>query len=230
MAAVAVGTASASAGWRWATLLICFFVASSLLSRYRHAARQARVGSVIEKGDERDAWQVLANGGVFAVSALLATVSGEPAWGAMALGALAGATADTWATEVGTLAGQAPRSVVSFQPVAPGMSGGVTVAGTIASLTGAGLIAMVGYALGAAHAHPAAVFAGGVVGSLADSVAGGTIQERRWCDHCAAETERRVHECGEPARVNGGVRGVRNDLVNFLCTLSGGAAAVLMSR
>lgn len=228
--ALLVGTAAAAAGWGWAFLLIVFFIASTGLSRFRRAAKEARVGSIVEKGDERDAWQVLANGGVFAASALVAAATGGSGWEAMALGALAGATADTWATEIGTLAGRAPRSVVSLKPMPAGTSGGITLPGTIASLAGAALIAVVAQQAGIAQVNPGAVFAGGVAGSLGDSLAGATVQERRWCDGCASATERRVHDCGKPTRVSGGIRGARNDAVNLVCTLVGGVVAVLLSH
>src|SRR6185436_17367879 len=111
VAALLVGTAAAIAGWTWATVLIVFFVTSSALSHFKRATREARIGGIVEKGNERDAVQVLANGGVFAAGALLAAATGASVWAAGALGALAAATADTWATEVGTVAGGSPRSI-----------------------------------------------------------------------------------------------------------------------
>ena len=84
VAALLVGTAAAIAGWPWATVLIVFFVTSSALSRFKHATREARIGRIVEKGNERDAVQVLANGGVFAAGALLATGTGESAWDRLA--------------------------------------------------------------------------------------------------------------------------------------------------
>jgi len=229
VAALLVGTGAAIAGWTWATILIVFFVTSSALSRFKHAAREARIGRIVEKGNERDAFQVLANGGVFAVGALLAAATGESAWAAAALGALAAATADTWATEVGTLAGAPPRSIVSFKPLPPGTSGGVTMPGTLASIAGAAFIAGVSYFTGIGRAS-AAIFAGGVLGSLADSLMGATVQERRWCDGCSEATERRTHYCGRPTRVVGGVPGARNDFVNVVCTLVGAAAGAALAR
>lgn len=228
LAALTVGTASAVAGWSWAIILIAFFIASSALSRFRHAAREARIGRIVEKGDERDAFQVFANGGVFALAAVVASATGVDVWASAALGALAAATADTWATEVGTLAGGAPRSIVTLRPLPPGTSGAVTLPGTIASLAGAGAITGVAYLTGVRPA-PIATFVGGVVGSLADSLVGATVQERRWCDTCSESTERRVHSCGMDTRVTGGVPGARNDVVNVVCTVVGAVVAAAIA-
>jgi len=229
LAALGIGTAAAVAGWGWAILLIVFFVLSSALSRFRRATREARIGAIVEKGDERDAYQVLANGGVFAVAALLAGATGQPLWGVAALGALAAAAGDTWATEIGTLFGGVPRSIVSLKPLPPGTSGGITVAGTLASVVGSTLVVAVAHLTGVG-ASPGAVFLGGVAGSLADSLAGATVQERRWCDACERLTERRVHSCGNATRVVGGIAGVRNDFVNVVCTIVGASVAIIVAR
>src|SRR5688572_2898853 len=206
-AALIVGTAATIAGWRWAVVLIAFFVTSSALSRFKRSTRDARIGGIVEKGDERDAYQVLANGGVFAALAVAATATGSQTLAIASLGALAAAAADTWATEIGTLAGGLPRSIVSLRPLPAGTSGGVTVAGTLASVAGASLVVAVAQVTGIGTA-PVAVFIGGLVGSLADSLAGATVQERRWCNACGQATERRVHSCGQVTNVSGGVPGV----------------------
>jgi len=227
IAALAVGTAATIAGWAWAIILIAFFLTSTALSRFKRAKREARIGRIVEKGDERDAFQVLANGGVFAVAALVAAATGQQLWVAAALGALPAAAADTWATEVGTLAGGLPRSIVSLKPLPPGTSGAVTVSGTLASIAGAAFITGVAYLTGTTSA-PVAVFGGGVVGSLADSFVGATVQERRWCDGCSEPTERRTHSCGRTTRIVGGIPGARNDFVNVVCTLVGAAVAAVV--
>jgi uncharacterized protein (TIGR00297 family) len=228
IAALAVGTAATIAGWGWATILIAFFLSSTALSRFKRAKREARIGRIVEKGDERDAYQVLANGGVFAAAALVASATGQLPWAAAALGALAAAAADTWATEVGTLAGGLPRSIVSLRSLPPGTSGAVTVPGTVASIAGAAFIASVAYLTSTTSAS-IAVFVGGVVGSLADSFVGATVQERRWCDGCSEPTERRTHSCGRTTRIVGGIPGARNDFVNVVCTLVGAAVAALLA-
>jgi uncharacterized protein (TIGR00297 family) len=224
-AALAVGTGASIAGWGWAILVIVFFVLSSAVSRFRRAAREARIGGIVEKTEARDAYQVLANGGVFTAAVLIGYITADPLWNVAALGALAAAAGDTWATEVGTIAGGTPRSIVTLAPLPPGTSGGITAAGTVASAVGSAMVAAVAHLTGVG-AFPGAVFLGGLSGSLADSLAGATVQERRWCDTCERGTERRVHSCGQRTRVVGGIRGIRNDFVNVVCTVVGAVVAV----
>ena len=83
-AALAVGGAVAvGLGWRGAVLLLAFFVSGSVLTRL--------AGDPPEGSAARNARQVVANGGAAAAAALLGS------W-PVAAGALAAATADTWAT------------------------------------------------------------------------------------------------------------------------------------
>ena len=226
--ALIIGTVTATAGWSWAIVLITFFLTSSALSRFKRSTRDALIADVVEKGDERDAFQVIANGGVFAVCCVVAWGTGSVVWSAAALGALAGAVADTWATEIGSLFGGPPRSITSFKRLPPGMSGGVTAVGLGASVAGAALLVGVARLTGI-QASAVAVFVGGIAGSVADSFIGATIQERRWCDQCSRATERRVHSCGSTTRVVGGVAGARNDFVNVVCTMVGAVVAALLS-
>ena len=230
LAALLLGTAACAAGWEWAALLILFFVAGTTLSRIGGAAKRARTASVVEKGDERDAAQVLANGGAFGAAAIASLVApGEPmlAFGA---GALAAAAADTFATEIGTLVGGTPRSLLTRRPVTLGMSGGVTWAGSGASLVGAALIALAARALGWSAPAAWASLAGGVAGSLVDSLLGAALQARRRCPHCDLPTERVIHDCATPTRPDGGVAWIGNDAVNLASTVSGGLLAALFSR
>ena len=228
IAAAAVGTTSMAAGWSWGALLLSMFVSASALSRLGERTKAERVGPVVEKGGERDASQVLANGGLFAAAALGSLLAPSPLWYAVGAGALAASAADTWSTEVGTLEGGDPISIISGRRVAPGTSGGVTLVGTVAGIGGALFIGTVA-ALANWPVAFAAVALGGVAGALADSLLGGTLQSRRWCDLCATATERFVHNCGTPTRHAGGLVGFNNDAVNAACSAVGALVALLLS-
>jgi uncharacterized protein (TIGR00297 family) len=238
LASAVVGTLSLAAGWSWGILLLAHFLAASLLSKIGERRKAARIGAIVEKGDQRDATQVIANGAVYVLAALAYVVAPSQVWYAIGVGALAASAADTWATEVGTLAGGEPISIVRWQisggwhvsakRVPPGTSGGITLVGTLAGVAGALFIAA-GAALAMWPVSFAAAALGGLAGSLADSVVGATLQARNYCDVCGALTERAVHACGGPTRHFGGIRGFDNDAVNVVCSGVGALVALLLS-
>ena len=164
VAAALVGSVILVAGglFYWLMLML-FFVSSTVASRIGKA-RKAGLERLHEKGSRRDALQVLANGSVAAIALVAAALTGRPAWAVAAAAALASVTADTWASELGVLSVTRPRSIVTWKELEPGMSGGVSVVGTLASVAGSLVIA--GYfAVGAA--------AGGIVAGAATAGASG---------------------------------------------------------
>lgn len=230
IAAIAVGTVCVAAGFAWGIMLLVFFGLSTALSHFRSGAKALRTESVVAKGGERDAWQVLANGGVFALSAALSLATSWPGWMSLGAGSLAASASDTWSTEIGTLSLAQPRSILSGRRVEPGTSGGVTFLGFVGALGGAASIAAAAVASGWPWRIAFAVLAGGVVGSTIDSLLGATLQARRWCDRCNAFTERAVHRCGAVTRLDGGVAWLDNDVVNVACAIAGGALALILAR
>jgi uncharacterized protein (TIGR00297 family) len=229
VAATVIGTIAASAGWGWAALLIVYFVASSALSRMDAAAKERLTSSIVAKGGQRDAVQVLANGAPFAAAALAMAIHPDARWAALGVGALAASAADTWATEVGTVYGTRPRSILTWSRVTPGTSGGISLFGTIAAIGGASFIGIIARIAGFPVPVTNAAVLGGVAGAIIDSLLGATVQSRRWCERCARETERLVHDCGSETIHRRGLGWIDNDVVNFLsCALGGLLAALLV--
>ncbi|HEU4631259.1 MAG TPA: DUF92 domain-containing protein [Gemmatimonadaceae bacterium] len=229
VAAALVGTLAVGAGWGWGVLLVAFFAGSTALSRLGDTRKALRTIGIVAKGGERDAWQVLANGAAFAVAALGQIVAPHPLWLAAGAGALAAASADTWATEIGTLSPRAPRSIVTWRAVPVGTSGGVSAAGSAAALGGALLVGVVALAVGARPMLAGAAVLAGVAGAAADSLLGATVQAHRRCPRCGTGTERIVHPCGERSHPSGGVSWIDNDVVNLLATTIGALAAVAIA-
>ena len=220
-AAVLVGTLAMAAGVSWGLLVIVYFVSTSLLSRFRAARKAELVGEGVDKGGARDAVQVLANGGVFASAALGHAVSPSDGWQWVAAGSLAASAADTWATELGTLARTTPRSITSWRPVPVGTSGAVTAAGLSAAVAAAALMALVIWVARWPASAVVAALVGGVCGCVVDSLLGASLQARRHCDVCGMATEQRRHRCGNATVVVGGAPWLDNDGVNFLATVAG---------
>lgn len=221
-AAVFVGAAIYGSGaWSNAAVLFAFFLSSVALSRIGRARKKQLVDT--GKQGARDGTQVFANGLIGALCAIFA-LDGHPGWQAAFCGAFAAATADTWATEIGTLARGTPRSILTGKPVPAGLSGGITFAGSAAQIAGAVAIAAVAHAAHASSAF-AAIAAGGIAGSLADSVLGATLQALRYCAHCRRNCETDPHLCGADTTLVRGVYWMTNDGVNFLATLTGASVA-----
>jgi uncharacterized protein (TIGR00297 family) len=226
VAAGVTGFIAVGAGWGWAIVLITYFVASSALSRLGRREKAIRTAGRIAKAGPRDATQVLANGGLFVIAAGFSWVTNDAVWALVGAGALAASSADTWATELGTLAAATPRSILTGRPVATGTSGGVTSMGLLAALGGAGLVALVARAVGWSTAASGAALIGGIAGCLVDSMLGASVQGRFWCASCDAPTESRVHTCGATTRRTGGLTWLDNDGVNAASTVAGAVVAL----
>ena len=179
-AATALGVALfAGGGWSWLALVGVFFATASIMTRWEPGGTADPHGSLDVAGRRWD--QVAANGGIAGVAAVLHGLSGSPLFFEAAAGAIAAATADTWATEAGRWSPTPPRLITTGAPVLHGRSGGVTPLGTAASAGGAILIAGVATALAGRPLHSPmliAVLAGGFSGALLDSVLGATIEGR----------------------------------------------------
>ncbi|WP_374686390.1 DUF92 domain-containing protein [Promineifilum sp.] len=222
-------------GWVWGVALAVFFISSSALSHFKEREKAA-VAEKFEKGHRRDIGQVFANGGLAALIAALSAIVPErvaPAelWFFLFIGVMATVTADTWATELGTLSKAAPRLITNGRVVEVGTSGGVSLLGTGVSLAGGlligltvGLLAAVSGQMVWSAALPVALIGAlsGTVGSLLDSLMGATVQQIYYCDTCQKETERKVHRCGTTTRRLRGLAWFNNDLVNLLSSLGGG--------
>ncbi|HSG82565.1 MAG TPA: DUF92 domain-containing protein [Gemmatimonadota bacterium] len=201
-----------------ATVLVFFFVTASALSALPGGAPRSR----------RGARQVLANGTVAALTAALIPVSKVAA--VAFLGAVAAATADTWATEIGIRWGGNPRSILSFKRQNPGTSGAVSLAGTLGSAAGAVAVGGVGAWLVAAGGSGTVLAVGmaGLGGAVVDSLLGASLQAVYRCPECGATPEVARHSgCSEQAQRVSGVPGLDNDAVNGLATFTGAVLALL---
>jgi len=234
-AAIASGTSIVGmGGWSWGLSLIYFFVSSSLLSHFRAHEKTRVAADKFSKGSRRDISQVVANGGLATLFALLFGFSRSPRTHRLAkagfTGALATANADTWATELGVLSPSSPRLITSGKPIAPGTSGGVTLLGMAASALGA---CSLGFFFWAGQGFrkslipmPLLALFSGMIGSCFDSILGATLQAMYYCPACKSETERRIHRCGARTQSLRGIEWMNNDMVNFLATASGSIVAI----
>jgi len=219
-------------GWKWAVLLLAFFVSSSALTRLS-GKKKASLNEKFEKGGTRDIGQVLANGAIASLFAGLHFFFPACSWTWVVFAAsLAAVNADTWATELGVLNPSLPRLITSWKPVECGTSGAISLYGTLAAAGGAALIAILGALLGpAGHvwASLEIIIIAGLLGSLFDSYLGATVQAIYRCPQCDKETEKHpLHTCGSETVQMRGWSWLNNDMVNLGCALVGAVIGLVL--
>lgn len=179
----------------FATLVLT--LGASRLGKARKRALALELG-LNEEHSGRTAAQVAANLGLGALAGALANTEGAVVAHTVMLAALAEATADTLASELGQLAATTPRMLLTGRRAAPGTDGAISVLGTAAGAGGAALLGLLAVWVLALPWWAAGLGAGaGIFGLLFDSLLGQLVERRGL---------------------------LNNDAVNFLSTL---ASAVL---
>lgn len=231
LAAFCGGTIAILAGWDWAFFLMLWFAMMAIVSQLGRRAKVQHTQGMVEKGGQRDIWQVLANGGVFFLLAAIGVL--VPVWktnaAVLAAASLTAAGADSAATEIGTWLGGTPRSLRTLRPVSAGTSGAVSVLGSLAMFLAAAIITWIAVALHmATPTQTPIVFFAAIAGSIADTILGATLQARRQCPACSEPTEQLVHHCGTPSCHSGGISWMTNDTINALATTLAAVVALLL--
>lgn len=160
-------------GPNWLLLLILFFILCLIASRYSKDYK-LKIGQY-EK--TRSAKNVISNG---VVAFFMAAFGGYYlAFTAGFVGAIATATADTLASEIGVL--YEPRLVTTWQKVPSGTDGAVSLIGTAVAITGAAIIGIASWILGIISNPLIALAVGviaGTVGCFMDSFLGAVLERR----------------------------------------------------
>jgi uncharacterized protein (TIGR00297 family) len=193
--------ASGIASWSHSALspLLALFLLTFSATRFGRGKKQ-RLG-VAEDKRGRNAAQVAANLGVagMGAAAALSYPLPSPFYAVLVVAALAEATADTLASELGEVLGGLPLLITTLRPVMPGTDGGISLAGTVTGATGAIVVVLVAvFSLGLSLTSAVSAGVGAIGGLFVDSLMGATAERR--------------------GRLN-------NDGVNFLSTLAASVIA-----
>ena len=221
-------------GLGWAALLLGFFISSSGLSRL-FKRRKAKYEEKFSKGSQRDAGQVLANGGVAGLFVILHLFF--PGCDL----ALAGLRRGAGSRQCGYLGNRTGRAKPAPSAPADQLAARGTrhqrgsQPGRNAGRPGRFILDCPDRSLLLARSpvNWLLVFGitlAGLIGSLVDSYFGATVQAIYYCPACHKETERHpLHTCGTQTRQMRGLGWLDNDWVNTACTLAGGVMAAVLA-
>ena len=171
--------------------------------------------------------QVLVNSLVAAICAMAYVFTDDRIFVIGFVAALAEAFADTVASGIGVLRGKA-FDIFRMKPCTPGLSGGMSVVGTSASLIGALIISLIAFAFGKISIVEIAIITvAAFLGGIFDSLLGSLVQVKYKCSICETITEREEH-CGQSTTKYRGIFFVNNDTVNLFGTIFAAALAILV--
>lgn len=209
-------------GWKWTVPILLFFIVSSVLSLLRKK-RNPSIEERFDKTGKRDAFQVMANGGLPALLIITYIVSaGTTLFGAglqeliypLYVLSIAVVCADTWATEIGTMSKAPTYNIIGLKPLEQGRSGGISVPGSAGAFAGATVIALSAYFWINDITVIFLILFFGFAGSFVDSLLGAALQAQYRCAACNLITERTIH-CNMNTIPYSGWEKLTNDAVNF---------------
>lgn len=211
------------------TALMTFFVGSVAVDKFKKHYKR-KIGKVEvdreKRGDCRDSVQVMANGAVAALCAVLYFFTQNHVFTVAFVASLAEAFADTAASGVGIVS-RCVYDIFRRERCEQGISGGMSLPGTLASFIAAALVALVALAFGAITIIECIIVtAAAFLGAVFDSLLGSLLQVKYKCPVCSEIVEKEEH-CGEKTTHYRGIKLMSNDLVNFLSTAFAATLAAL---
>ncbi len=203
-------------GIKWTIPIFTFFLLSSLLSKIKSLNKE-KAEMYYEKTGVRDHKQVLANGGIAGFLVILNSIDPNELFFMMYVVFLATVCSDTWSTEIGTLVKSKTYSIVNFKQVNQGVSGGISLLGTIGGISGAIIIILVSSSFTnfTFNKFFLIILISSFLGNIFDSLVGGILQAEYTCTVCAKNTEKEEH-CGKKSIHTKGIKFINNDFVNFV--------------
>jgi uncharacterized protein (TIGR00297 family) len=130
------------AGWNWMLPVLFFFFSSLIFTKISQGNRRIKVQS-----GGRNAWQVLANVLWALISSILYLLTKNELFIYFFIAFVAAVTADTWASEIGPVFNKMSFSVADWKMYKSGITGGISVSGTLAALAGSFIVSALSYFL-----------------------------------------------------------------------------------
>lgn len=184
-----------------------------------------------EKKKGRSGYQIVGVGLWALVIIVLGRILGSSLLYSLFFLALAEQFSDSMASDIGSITKRKNIDIITFKPIEKGLSGGVSLLGTLCALIGAFAILSVPYLCGSISLRlylMLSVIA--FIGAMIDSVLGSLFQALYLCEKCGTKTEQPQH-CNEKAtRIKGFhiIDNVSVNLISGLITCIIGGATLLI--
>lgn len=164
----------------------------------------------------RDAYQVLANGGVAACLAICSVFFHQEYFKTLMFISIAVSCSDTLSSEIGMRFGRKTFGILTFKSVPKGLSGGVSIQGFLGAIIGSLVIAIFDIP------NFILIFMFGIMGSILDSILGSLLQAKYKFNGELSDVESEY--------LVAGYKIVNNDAVNILTNVIITISALLLLK
>ena len=187
--------------------------------------------NITQKVGTRDFIQVFVNGGVSMICVLLWHLTHNRTFLLCFASALVESLGDSSASDIGIASNQQAFDICRFRSIPIGLSGGITIAGTLGCFAACLILSCVAYALRIANTRYETVILvlSSFLGCIIDSVLGSLIQRKNKCAVCGRITEKSIH-CNKSTLFYSGCKKINNDVVNLMCNAFSASCVLLISR
>lgn len=209
--------------------LMMIFLVIIVIEKTLGKKTDAIFSSINKEHGARNEMQLIANCMVAVIAISLFGITRNEMFLVAYIATLAETIGDSVASDVGVLSKSDPIDVCSLKRVQRGISGGVSVIGTVSSFLICIYSSFVYFAVyKQSWVNVIVIVVSSSVGILLDSILGSKIQVQYKCKICNKYTEKECH-CGEETLYEKGVRFFDNSRINLICNLvSFGIACLIM--
>ena len=200
-------------------ILLAFFAFGILTDKVKKSHKnKSRKKKINYKESPRNYQQVWANSLIAVCCSILFLITENRLFVICFVTAFAEALGDTASSGIGSLSNKV-YDPFRMRPCKAGLSGGMSLIGTLSSVFGASIIAFIAYLFGMLSiVEGIIVVVAAFLGGVFDSMLGSLAQIKFRCSICGEIVEKPVH-CDTPTVRHSGIAIVDNNLVNLLSTV-----------
>ena len=206
-------------GWLTATIIALLIFVSGLKIYLIYPVSFLILGSFVSKlnpknedNSGRSSIQVIANSGVAGFLCILYYLTHDPLLQIAFVISFSVALSDTFSSEIGKKYGGKPLSLCRLKPIQKGLSGGVTLIGTLAGLLGSLCVSSIYFLHKQDVQNALIILMFGFGGMLIDSLIGCAFQAKYGSNGNEVET-------GSRDNLNSGIHFIDNNMTNLLSIL-----------
>lgn len=192
------------------------FVLVAVTGKIRRNILSKRAVDIGKKG--RNALQVAINGLLTLILMVIYKITSIQSLFVLSAISLAEAFADSMASDIGSLTRHEPYDIFRRKRVSSGVSGGMSVLGTLVALLSCVVVGVIAYFETKNILSLAFITGIGFLGTIIDSFIGSLFQALYRCRICSELTEKRIHH-RRPTELIKGNRFITNNVVNLISNI-----------